>query len=311
MIEYPLCVGAIVLTYNSTDDLSDCLTGLATQTAVDLRVIVVDNASHPEARAQMQAQFHKAYPQGLIVPVGTEIPPDTQAVFLCNDRNAGYSAGNNIGARVATGLGCGSVLIINPDVRLGLPDHVATLARLVQADPRTAVACSAVRNLAGTQENPMTEPGLVAELLWPVRMVVQGLWRRSPRQSEPGRAVCRVDKVSGACFLIRSDFLARIGYFDEGVFLYCEESILMAQVRAAGCHMVMDPRIEALHAHRSTAKGNPLRRFQAWMTSRAYFHDTHGTHGLLARRLLAASRRATLGLVSTREALRRLRSSAR
>ena len=36
-------VGAVVLTYNSADDLPDCLAGLRAQRGVDLQVIVVDN----------------------------------------------------------------------------------------------------------------------------------------------------------------------------------------------------------------------------------------------------------------------------
>ena len=62
------------------------------------------------------------------------------AVFLRNGSNTGYSAGNNIGARLATELGCEAMLIINPDVRIDNPIYVAGLTELVKADPRTAVA---------------------------------------------------------------------------------------------------------------------------------------------------------------------------
>ena len=60
-------VGAVVLTYNSADDLPDCLAGLRAQRGVDLQVIVVDNASKLDERARMKAIFHEVLPEGLIL----------------------------------------------------------------------------------------------------------------------------------------------------------------------------------------------------------------------------------------------------
>lgn len=311
MTEHLPKVGAVVLTYNSSDDLTECLSGLITQKGVDLKLIVVDNASRPNERAQMEADFLAAVPEGCVLTTA-EASPDRvsrlTAVFIRNEANAGYSAGNNIGARVAAAIGCNAVLIINPDVRIGDLDYVATLTKMMLSEPRTAVACSAIRNLSGAQENPMTEPSFVEELLWPVKMIASRLRRR--RQAAPSLPNTRfqVDKVSGACFLIRSDFLMQVGFFDETVFLYCEESILMAQVRATGWHMMMDPEIEALHAHRSHAKGNAITRFQAWSDSRGRFHRTYGAHSELRQSLLAASRATILWIVRGRTLLTRLGS---
>lgn len=298
MTGQPLRIAAVVLTYNSTDDLPDCLSGLLAQAGVDLRVIVVDNASRPEARATMEADFLAALPGGRVLDAEAARPKDLAdrtAVFLRNPVNGGYSAGNNIGARLAAELGCEAVLIINPDVRIDNPDYVAVLTKLVTADPRTAITCSALRSLSGAHENPMSEPGFFEELLWPVRMITARLWR-APAGPQPPTATSQVDKVSGACFMIRSDFLRLIGFFDTSVFLYCEESILRAQVRALGWHMMMEPGLEALHAHRSSAKGSPLARFRFWAQSRRQFHRDHGGYGPLRRALLTGSRALMTGL---------------
>jgi GT2 family glycosyltransferase len=300
-------VGAVVLTYNSIDDLLDCLACLKSQRGVELKVIVVDNASRPEALGALEHDFLAAFPGCPVVdaetaPLGfAEVP----AVFLRNGSNTGYSAGNNVGARLAAELGCEAVLIINPDVRIDNPDYVAVLTKLVTADPRTAVTCSALRSLSGAHENPMSEPGFFEELLWPVRMITARLWR-APAGPQPPTATSQVDKVSGACFMIRSDFLRLIGFFDTSVFLYCEESILRAQVRALGWHMMMEPGLEALHAHRSSAKGSPLARFRFWAQSRRQFHRDHGGYGPLRRALLTGSRALMKGLAGGFYILRHL-----
>lgn len=305
-------VGAVVLTYNSTGDLPDCLAGLVTQEGVDLRVIVIDNASSPEARSQMEKDFLAALPGASVLDSETALPKEIVAssgIFLRNNINGGYSAGNNIGARIAALIGCDAVLIVNPDVRIFSSTYVATLAALITADPKTAVACSAIRNLSGAHENPMAEPSLLEELLWPLKMIGVELYRGKPGPPLPVTPF-KIEKASGACFLVRTDFLKKIGFFDQAVFLYCEESILRAQTRAEGYHMMMDPRLEVLHAHRSITKGDPLPRFRAWSKSRSHYHALHSGYGLISRTLLAGSRWVTLALVRGRSDLRRLRAPA-
>ncbi|MEH6587341.1 MAG: glycosyltransferase family 2 protein [Halioglobus sp.] len=303
------CVGAVVLTYNSTEDLPKCLSGLLAQRGVDLRIIVVDNASRCEDLAAMEAHFTTSFQDGRVLFVDEACAEDLQevpAIFLRNAVNGGYSAGNNIGARMASAIGCEAVLILNPDVRLSDPDYVATLAALIAADERTALACSAVRNLSGDQENPMSEPSLFEELLWPVKMIATGLLRRSKPAPQLPEMPFKIEKVTGSCFLIRTDFLKLIGYFDQSVFLYCEESILMMQVRSQGWHMMMEPRIEALHAHRSDAKGAQFLRFRAWSDSRRYFHASYGKHSTLSQAMLCLARWMMLRLVQAQDCLRRI-----
>lgn len=295
----------MILTYNSSEDLAGCLVGLRMQRGVDLRLIVVDNASKPDQLAQLEAIFHEILPEGRIFTASAAAACDTSAVFLRNDVNSGYSAGNNIGARFASDIGCEAVLIINPDVRINEPDFLAGLVDLITAHTDAAVACSAITNLSGAHENPMIEPNFVEEVLLPAKMLF-GRFLPSRRVGEilPSTPLL-VEKVCGACFLIRTDFLHQIGFLDESVFLYCEESILSAQVRAAGLKMMMAPRLHALHAHRTNTKGGQLVRFQNWAKSRSRFHAVYGSYGALGQALLAGSRSLTLGLVWMRELTKR------
>ena len=289
-------IAAVVLTYNSTDDLPQCLIGLAAQRGVDLRVIVVDNASRPDARAVMEAQFSEAFPGCAILSVGENPHPEFYHLFICNHQNSGYSAGNNIGARAAIAMGCTSVLIINPDVRIVDPFYVVTMAKLISVEALTAVTCSKLRNLTGAQENPMRELNFFEEALWPFLMVHKRLRERILACEFAENTPFKVTKVSGACFMIRSDFLKAIGYFDESVFLYCEESILMAQVKKLGWHMIMDPRTEAIHAHQSQSKGDPLPRYRKWLESRACFHQIYSNHSAIKNFILALSRTTSVFL---------------
>lgn len=294
-------IGAVCLTYNSADDLADCLDGLFAQEGVDLHVIVVDNASSPNNRARMEEIFAARAPDGEVLDAADATPDtvgETRALFLRNGANAGYSAGNNIGARMAVALGCSAVLIVNPDVRIEDPGVAAGLAAAQSSSPDIAVVAPAVVDLAGVDENPSTELSFVDEVLAPLRMVLSSLkiWPQRGTAPVTGDAV---ERISGAFFLVRAEFLEEIGFFDESVFLYCEESILAAQVRDRTQRIVYRPDLRVLHAHDTTRKGDPVRRYQAWALSRAYYHRTYTRYGLLRRAALRGARALTLAVVKT------------
>lgn len=294
-------IGAVCLTYNSAGDLADCLDGLFAQEGVDLHVIVVDNASSPENRSRMEEIFAARAPGGKVLDAAHATPyaiGDTRALFLRNGANAGYSAGNNIGARAAVALGCAAVLVVNPDVRIEDHGVVAGLAAALSSAPDIAVVAPAVVSLAGVDENPSTELSFAEEVLAPLRMVLSGLklWPRRGTAPVTGDAV---ERVSGACFLVHAAFLEEIGFFDEGVFLYCEESILAAQVRDRKQRIVYRPELRVLHSHDTTRKGDPVRRYEAWARSRAYYHRRYTRYGPLRRAALRGAQALTLELVKT------------
>lgn len=98
-----------------------------------------------------------------------------------------------------------------------------------------------------------------------------------------------VDKVSGCCLMLRSEFLRRNGYFDEGVFLYCEEPILSEKVRRARGRIVFQPRLLAVHAHEQKSKGIPSRNMLRYVDSRRYFTLHYANHRRIAKLGLSLS----------------------
>lgn len=301
-------VAAIVLNYNSDADLRISVPQLCAQEGTCQTVIIVDNASNFECVLRVKAWLREEYPQ-VVIGSAAEVhawvrahPEQARApgsvYLILNPENSGYSAGNNIGARLAVGLGCAAVLIVNPDVRITDPHYVDRLAEKLLTDERCAVAASAMLNLAGANENPMYEAGFLEELFWPCWGILSRIGFRPPSQRARSRG--RVEKVSGSCLLVRSTFLETIGYFDEGVFLYCEEAILGTQIRNAGQTIGYVPELKALHAHVSSAKGNPTRRVRQWIQSRRYYHKHYARYGPLRRFLLRLSQGAMLGLAYVR-----------
>lgn len=285
-------IGAVVLTYNSVDDLPVCLDGLLAQTGIDLHLIVVDNASAPEARSQMEATFLERAPGGAIIEAAEATASrfaHMREIFVRNDRNAGYSAGNNIGARLAVAAGCEAVLIVNPDVRIADREYLAKLSTAMRAHDGCMVAASRIVGLSGRDEHPLREVGFWEELLW-MRQYGPRWIRPLPWVLPPvGSAPVVAEKVHGCCMLLRASFLESTGYLDESVFLYCEEPILAARVRAQGGRLMVFPELQVLHAHIASTKGNSSRRMLHFIRSRLYYLDTYAGYGRVARLALHGS----------------------
>ena len=78
--------------------------------------------------------------------------------------------------------------------------------------------------------------------------------------------------------MISIPFLDDINFFDEKVFLYCEEAILSRQVEFAGKKMYYLATAQAVHRHIKSEKSDPVKRFKAWGNSRCYFIDRYSNY---------------------------------
>lgn len=75
----------------------------------------------------------------------------------------------------------------------------------------------------------------------------------------------------GSCIFVRMGFIQKINFFDENVFLYCEEVILGSQVKSMGMKMYYNNDFTAIHAHVASAKGSFVKRHDIYWRSRWYY----------------------------------------
>ena len=122
--------------------------------------------------------------------------------------------------------------------------------------------------------------------LWWLKLNI-GKPRRSSAAGYDKSGFCQ--KVSGCCFVIRMDFLQQINFFDEYPFLYCEEAILAAQVKAAGKKMFYVAEKQAVHRHVAGEKGNPIPKIKQFFRSRKYYHWQYTEDNVLLKSIATAS----------------------
>jgi N-acetylglucosaminyl-diphospho-decaprenol L-rhamnosyltransferase len=230
-------VDVVVVAYNSSATLLDCVTPLAGTAWAS--VTVVDNASTDGSPAVVAD-----------LPVGV----------IETGRNGGFAYGVNIG--VAAGS-APWILLLNPDAQIA-PSDLDTLVRAGEADPAAAVLGPRLLNADGTlawsqrrfaRLRSTWAQALFAHRLWPTAAWTDEIVRDRAAYAAPASP----EWVSGACMLVRRSALEAVGGLDERFFLYCEDMDVCRRLRSAGHEIRYVPAAGARHiGGASSAPGETL-----------------------------------------------------
>ena len=266
-------IAIIILNYNSSADCRKCISYLKQQVGIEQEIIIVDNSSTVNERKAVETLCKE---QG--------------CTFIANGENRGYNAGNNVGLRYAAEKGYEYALIANPDMEFPQKNYLATLIETMRANEDVVVCGSDIVGPDGTHQSPMGRDGnWRSSFAW-----IRDIFRKK-RQSDAYDFIDNhkeshyCHKVSGCCFMIKTSFLKEINFFDEKVFLYCEEAILSRQVEQAGKKMYYLATSQAVHRHINNEKGDPVRRFKVWGKSRCYFIDRYSNDHWFGKQLAKLS----------------------
>ena len=250
-------VAVIILNYNSSADCHKCIGFLKQQQGVEAEIVVVDNCSRENERKAVESFCN-----------------ENGCTFIANNENRGYNAGNNVGLRYAAKKGYEYALIANPDMEFPQEDYLLRLAEMMQSDEEIVVCGSDIIGADGIHQSPMGKDGNWRSSFGWIKDI---LHRKQKNEAydfiDNHKESHYCHKISGCCLMLRMSFIKEIGFFDEKVFLYCEEAILSRQVEIAGKKMYYLATAQAVHRHVKSDKGDPVKRFKAWGKSRCYFID--------------------------------------
>lgn len=267
-------IAIIILNYNSSADCRKCIGYLKAQQSVETEIVVVDNCSREDDRKVVETLCIK---QG--------------CTFIANSENRGYNAGNNVGLRYAAEKGYEYALIANPDMEFPQTDYLATLLAKMQEDKDIVVCGSDIVGADGIHQSPMGKDGnWRGSFGW-----VKDIFGNKNKKNDAYKFIDNYKeshychKVSGCCFMIRMSFLKSIKFFDEKVFLYCEEAILSRQVEIACKQMYYLATAQAVHRHVRSEKGDPIKRFKVWGKSRCYYIDKYSNDHWLGKQIAKLS----------------------
>ena len=210
-------ITVVVVNYNGGDYLKGAIASLARQTFKDFEAILIDNASSDGSLDRL-----------------TERPE--RLTILRQDKNLGFAAANNIGARTGRGRW---LALLNPDAEAD-PDWLAELLRAVTARPDYRMAAS-----------------LQIMLHDPTRLDGAGdcylaygyAWRGGfghPLSATPHAGECFAP--CGAAALYPRQLFLDAGGFDERYFNYHEDVDIAFRLRLLGERCQFVPTARVRHA---------------------------------------------------------------
>jgi GT2 family glycosyltransferase len=209
----------VIVTYNGMAYLPACLRSVCDELLDADEVIVVDNRSTDGSPQLVRQSF-----------------PAMQVVD--NQENHGFAAACNQGARLARG----DVLVfLNQDTEVQ-PGWLWGLIEALVFQRSTGLTTS--KHLLMALPDKINLCG--QELHYTGLSFARGFMEDCQRHSEPAW----VGAVSGASFAIRRDLWEQLGGFDEGLFMYYEETDLCWRARLAGYRCQYRPDSVLYHDYR-------------------------------------------------------------
>lgn len=275
-----ICV--LILNYVTWEETLHFVENLQQQRDIDLSVLIVDNCSPNDSFGHLSRACRNM--------AGVEV--------IRSDRNGGYAFGNNLGLQHLAGRKLDFIAISNNDLRIENPYLLRQLSaefRRLPAMTALLAPCMLVDGREDAKHQAWRLPRLRDEffaslrsLYWLAdRLGLTNRYRFGPMDS----ATYPVDCLSGSFFLCRPGLLESVGGFDEGTFLYGEETILAHRIRQAGKQSFL---VRSLHYHHlqagTTRRLHRLARLQRYRLDSAVYYHRHYRHsgwaGLFLIRLL-------------------------
>ncbi len=251
-------VSVILVNWNGCALLERALSALFTTThKVTMQVIVVDNASSDGSVAMVRQQF-------------------PQTTLLVNSKNVGFARANNQALELVKGR---YILLLNTDAFV----HEGTVDGMVafmDAHPDAgSVGCRLYYEDGTLQRSCFAFPTLATEL-WSA-LFLDRLFSRSSYFGKYQMTYWNmndtrsVDSLMGACLMVRSDVVRRIGLFDEQFFMYSEEIDLCYRIQKEGLKNYYIPQFSAIHLWGGSSRRIRRESFLRLYQSRVKFFRKH------------------------------------
>lgn len=216
-------IGIIILNWNGQHNTFRCLESLegARNSEIQTHTIVIDNGSSVDPGTELERRF-----------------PEVDYVRL--DKNIGFAAGCNLGARRALASGADFVLFLNNDTVVQ-SNLLSSLIQSFTINQNLGLVSPLIRTTSNS-----------AVIEFAGGYLNYALGRFKPSQLEAEETVLRkCDYASGCCLLINRKAVDEVGLFDEKFFAYFEDTDL--SIRAAKKGFTVACRVDTSIAHIGSA----------------------------------------------------------
>ena len=248
-------VAILILAYNGIDRLKLCLENL--KWVIDrpnTKIVLVDNGSIDPIAPLVKSKY-------------------PWISFIKNSENLGFAIGQNSAYEFIKNSGktYKYILALNPDTLLN-EDVLDKMIEQIEKDENIGLIGPKIINDDGQLEKSIhIKPTAFTFFYKLIGLDLQYLINY--RKYKAKRAV-RVFSVSGACMLIKTQVIEKVGYFDTDFFFYYEDVDLCKRINDAGYFVYYLPSVVIKHARGrsvSTQSDKNWSKEQTYISSWIYF----------------------------------------
>lgn len=255
----------IVLNYKQSDYVISCVKNILRIQPYS-PVVIVDNNSN-------DGSYNKLY---------EEYKENLNVKVFRNTKNTGYAKGNNIGIKKAKEIFQPEfVAIMNPDVHIYdealVPSIIKAFGKYPEMALCTGLMLDQKKNL-DYRRVAWQIPDKLDDFI--LNIPVLSSWFNPLRYSEyriQEDGLSFVEVVPGSFFVARLHHLDKMGLFDEGTFLYCEERILGVKAKRHGFKVGLITTAFYIHDHSHVENPSLTDRFIGYfrLIRSRFYYNTH------------------------------------
>ena len=280
-------LGVVIVSYNTSDLLTACLSALASSLEHDLANSRIETIGHRESarltdQGGLSASDFLKYAEVWVVDNASQdasadmVRKDFPWVQLIGlETNIGFTAANNLILHQWLNSPTGPprvVLLLNPDTEVS-PDAIRTLRATLEDSPDIGMVGPSLEYPDGKfQHAAFRFPGLIQTALdlWPIgRLLDHPINGRYDRSYYARGRPFDVEVVLGACMMLSSEALRAAGPLDEGFFMYCEEIDWCRKLIDRGWRIVCVPQaVVTHHGGASTSQFRATSFIHLWRSRR-------------------------------------------
>lgn len=241
-------VSVIIVTWNGSKHISDCLELVEKSAYSNYEIIAVDNGSKDGTPELIRRKFPRVK-------------------LILNKKNLGFAGGNNQGIKKAEGE---IIFLLNDDTKIH-PDLIGVLAQELESSSQIGIV--------GPKIYFMHEPNKVwfagGKIDW-AKGKSYHLGRNLTDKELIGDLKKEVDFITGCALMIKREVINKIGLLDEVFFAFYEDADWCQKAKKAGYQVVYIPFGGVWHIKSATASRLPLikQKFLAYR-NRFIFYMRH------------------------------------
>lgn len=254
-----------IVNWNTCDLLEQCLASIYENVIkVEYEVIVVDNASQDGSVEMVRQRF-------------------PQVTLIENNENLGFARANNQAIERSVG---DYILLLNSDTLI-LPGTLEKMLDFMEAHPDGgAMSCKLLDEKGVTDCFPKTFPTLRSEagrLLW-----LNWLFDHVAKYGFLDRyRVGEVDRIKGACMLVRREVVESVGLMEGQLFMFAEEDDWCFRIRKQGWKVYYIPDAEIIHYQGASVRQVSQEMFlQLHKSKVAFFRKHYGPFSALLLKVI-------------------------